>query len=192
MRRWDLLIAHPSLLIADSMAGERILIVDDDPFMLELLTESLSERGFDPVAAPDGERALEILGRGEFHVALIDLSLPGIGGLDLMREVSTTAPETAVILMTGYPTLDSSIEAVRQGACDYILKPFKVQEVAAAVEKALGQMTLKAEIAALRARVRDLEGELRRHQEGASGAAGRVPGAGRPISPGGAYGPRMS
>ena len=171
------------------MAGERILIVDDDPFTLELLTESLSEQGFQTVAAQDGQRALEILSRGEFQVALMDLSLPGIEGMDLVREVNATAPETAVIIMTGYPTLDSAIQALRHGAGDYIVKPFKVQEVAAAVEKALAQRSMKAEIAALRARVRDLEQELKRYQEPGGGGL-RPAGGGRTISPGGAYGGR--
>ncbi len=171
------------------MAGERILIVDDDPFTLELLTESLSEQGFRPVPVQDGEGALEALKRGEFRVALIDLSLPGIGGMDLVQEVNLTAPEMAVVILTGYPTLESAIQSLRQGAYDYIVKPFKVQEVIATLEKALAQQTLKAEVGTLRARVRELEQELRRHQEG-GGVAGRAPGAGMPISPGGVYGGR--
>lgn len=169
------------------MAGERILVVDDDPFTLELLTESLLEQGFNPVAAQDSQRALEVLGRGEFQVALVDLSLPGIEGMDLVREIGATAPEAAIIIMTGYPTFDSAIQALRQGACDYIVKPFKVQEVAAAVEKALAQRNMKAEIAALRARVRELEQDLKRHQE--PGGL-RPAGGGIIISPGGAYGGR--
>lgn len=173
------------------MAGERILIVDDDPFTLELLTESLSEQGFNPVAVQDGEKALNALDRGDFRVALIDLSLPGMGGMDLVREVALRAPETAILIMTGYPTLETSIQALRQGACDYLIKPFKVQEVTATLEKALAQQTLKSEVGALRARVRELEQELKRHQEGlAGGAAGRLPGTGAAISPGAAYGGR--
>lgn len=171
------------------MAGEHILIVDDDLFTLELLTESLSEQGFHPVPVQDGERALEALKRGEFRVALIDLSLPGIGGMDLVREMGLTAPDTAVVILTGYPTLESAIQALRQGACDYIVKPFKVQEVLATLERALAQQTLMAEIRTLRARVRELEQELRRHQEG-GGVPGRAPGGGMPISAGGVYGGR--
>ncbi len=171
------------------MAGERVLIVDDDPFTLELLTESLSEQGFRTVAVQDGERALEVLRQGNFRVALIDLSLPGMGGMDLVREVNLTAPETTMVIMTGYPTQESAIQALRQGAYDYIVKPFKIHEVTATLEKALAQQTLKAEVGALRARVRELELELKRHQEGtAGGISGRA--AGTPISPGGAYGGR--
>lgn len=170
-----------------SMAGERVLIVDDDPFTLELLMESLSEQGFSPAAVQDSDGALEALRRDDFRVALIDLSLPGMGGMDLVREVNLTAPETAIVIMTGYPTLESAIQALRQGAYDYIVKPFKIQEVTATLEKALAQQTLKTEVGALRARVRELEQELKRHQEGAAGV-GRA--AGTPISPGGAYGGR--
>jgi DNA-binding NtrC family response regulator len=170
------------------MAGERILIVDDDPFTLELLTESLTEQGFRPVAVQDGERALETLSQGNFRVALIDLSLPGMGGMDLVREVNQTAPETTMIIMTGYPTQESAIQALRQGAYDYIVKPFRVPEMVATLEKALAQQSLKAEVGALRARVRELEQELKRYQEGALGGIGRT--SGPPISPGGAYGGR--
>ncbi|MSS73424.1 MAG: response regulator [Candidatus Latescibacteria bacterium] len=159
------------------MAGERVLIVDDDPFTLELLTESLSEQGFRTVAVQDGERALEVLRQGNFRVALIDLSLPGMGGMDLVREVNLTAPETTMVIMTGYPTQESAIQALRQGAYDYIVKPFKIHEVTATLEKALAQQTLKAEVGALRARVRELELELKRHQEGtAGGIAGQLAG----------------
>lgn len=170
------------------MAGERILVIDDDPFTLELLTETLSEQGYHPVAAQDGSSALEILGKDRFQVALVDLSLPGVEGMELVREISSATPETAVVIMTGYPTLDSAIQALRQGACDYIVKPFKIQEVTAAVEKALAQQKLRNEVAALRSRVRDLEQELRRHQE--PGGMRPSAGGGMTISPGGVYGGR--
>ena len=173
------------------MAGEDILIVDDDPFTIELLTESLGERGFRAAAADSGEKAIELLGRRDFSVALVDLRLPGRDGLDIVREMSSVAPDTAILIMTGYPTLDSAIQAIRQGAHDYIVKPFRVEEVIGALEKAIAEQTMRAEISTLRARVRDLEQQLRQFQEGGTPAGGgpaRGPGTGTPRPSGGAYG----
>ncbi len=161
------------------MAGEHILIVDDDPFTVELLTEALDEQGFLPQSAPDGKGAREALNRREFRVAIFDLSLPDLEGMELVREVNQSSPDTAIIILTGYPTLDSSIEALRQGAFDYLIKPFKVPEVIATIQKALNDHSLKAEITGLRSRVRELEQELRRYQEGAP-----MPPPGRPAGPG--------
>ena len=117
--------------------------------------------------------------RREFRVAIFDLSLPDLEGMELVREVNQSNPETAIIILTGYPTLESSIEALRQGAFDYLIKPFKVPEVIATIQKALNDHSLKAEITGLRSRVRELEQELRRYQEGAP-----MPPPGRPAGPG--------
>ncbi len=175
------------------MADETLLIVDDDPFMRELLVESLSQEGYQVTAAEDGKQAQHALNLNEFQVALLDLSLPDMDGMELIEAVSNGSPEAQIIIMTGYPSLESAIEALRESAQDYIVKPFKLPEVHAAVNRALKNQKLQVEVRDLRRRVRDLEQEVHRLRTGA-GAGAAVgqnrprPQASRPTALPGAYG----
>lgn len=166
------------------MAGETLLIVDDDPFMRELLTESLTEAGYNVSASEDGKGALRALSLTDFQVALVDLSLPDTDGMDLIDAIADGSPEAQIIIMTGYPSIDSAIEALRRGAQDYIVKPFKIPEVQAAVDRSLKNQALQAEVRQLRRRVRELEQEA--HQLRAGGARPQAPA--RPVGLPGAYG----
>ena len=165
------------------MAGESLLIVDDDPFMQDLLTESLSQAGYDISVAETGERAQDLINRKLFHVALVDLSLPDQKGMQLTDYLATESPETEILIMTGYPSLETAIDALRGGVRDYIIKPFKVPEVHAAVHRALNNRQLHTEVQSLRQRVRDLEQEIQ-------GLRSTTPArtAGRPTQLPGAYG----
>ena len=107
------------------MADESLLVVDDDPFMRELLTESFSDAGYRVASADSGKEALHLLSLSEFEVVLVDLSLPDVEGMELVDQISNGSPEAQIVIMTGYPSLDSAIEALRRGAQDYIIKPFK-------------------------------------------------------------------
>ena len=164
--------------------GETLLIVDDDEFMRELLTGAFSEDGYEVVSEPDGERGLSALNHREFNVALIDLSLPDGNGLQLLKSISEGSPETEIIIMTGYPSIDSAIEAMRHGARDYVIKPFRLPEVKGAVERALRTRKIESEVRQLRQRVRELEEENRQLRPAADGGrpqparrAARLPGA---------------
>ena len=169
------------------MAGETVLVVDDDPFMRELLAESLSEAGYDVISAEDGKQALHRLSLNEFEVALIDLSLPDVDGMELVSSTADGSPETQIIIMTGYPSLDSAIEALRQGAQDYLIKPFKIPEVHAAVGRAVKNQKLQVEVRGLRRRVRDLEREVDQLRAGRAAGARPQP-LSRPMSLPGSYG----
>ena len=177
------------------MAGETVLVVDDDPFMRELLAEALSEAGYDVISAADGKQALQRLSLNEFEVALIDLSLPDVDGMELVSSTADGSPETQIIIMTGYPSLDSAIEALRQGAQDYLIKPFKIPEVHAAVGRAVKNQKLQVEVRGLRLRVRDLQREVDQLRAG-GGTAARPQPSTRPMALPGSYGapavPRIS
>jgi DNA-binding response OmpR family regulator len=118
---------------------ERILIVDDEKNIRLVLTEALEARGHHVWAVGSGAQALEACSHMTFAVALVDLKLPGMTGLELLAQMQRRWPQTVIILLTGYASLDSAVEALRYGAFDYLLKPAKLSEVVASVERALSK-----------------------------------------------------
>ncbi len=127
-----------------------ILVVDDEASILELLGEYLRARGHRVHTAPDGERALEILAESTPDVVLSDMKMPGMGGLELLARIQERPVPIATILMTGYGTIDSAIRSMKDGAHDYLLKPFKLREVHAAITRAVDRIRLERETVRLR------------------------------------------
>lgn len=122
---------------------ERILVVDDDAALLQVLTRFLTGQGFGVLAHQRGEEALAALRDGEPAVAILDLNLPDLSGLEVMRRLKATCPDTEVILFTGLGGLDSAVAALRLGAYDYLVKAeLKLPELAAVVERALERRQL--------------------------------------------------
>jgi two-component system KDP operon response regulator KdpE len=115
----------------------RILIVDDEEAIRFFMADSLVDRGWQVDDTDSGESALVILADTAYDVILLDLRMPGIGGLAVMHEVKQQWPDTQIIIMTGYASIDSAIEAVRHGAFDYLRKPCSTREVIDSVEGAL-------------------------------------------------------
>jgi DNA-binding NtrC family response regulator len=142
------------------MPTESILVVDDELFVRELLLEFLSSQGYEVELADSGEKALELAQIQPPDVVLMDLKMPGMDGVQTLKEMKKTAPDALTIIMTGYPTIESSIEALRQGAHDYVVKPFKLNDLKSSIEKAFGEQKLKLEIGRLRQRISQLETEL--------------------------------
>jgi DNA-binding NtrC family response regulator len=145
------------------MSQEKILVVDDELFIRELLFEFLTREDYEVVLADCGEKAVELIKSQPVEVALIDLKMPGIDGIETLKKIKETNPNTPSIIMTGYPTLESSIEALRCGAYDYVMKPFKLNELKSSLEKALHESKLKKEIGKLKNRVKTLEEELKKY-----------------------------
>lgn len=145
------------------MSQEKILVVDDELFIRELLFEFLTREDYEVVLADCGEKAVELIKSQPVQVALIDLKMPGIDGIETLKKIKETNPNTPSIIMTGYPTLESSIEALRCGAYDYVMKPFKLNELKGSLEKALHESKLKKEIGELKNRVKTLEQELKKY-----------------------------
>lgn len=139
-------------------AGMKILVVDDDLSLAGFLRQFFEELQFKVFTASTGEEALSLLERiGEIDVALIDYRLPGMDGLETIEKISERFAEMVMIVMTGLPTLDSSIRALRLGASDYILKPFKMGDVAAAIKRAMEERDIRLEIKNLRRKAVALE-----------------------------------
>lgn len=109
-----------------SDSEDRILIVDDDPSMRTALMESVRRLGYAAQGAVDGADALERVGRFRPWLVLTDLKMPRMTGLELIRELKARAPQAAIVLMTAYGTVETAVEAMKQGASEYLLKPFSM------------------------------------------------------------------
>ena len=113
----------------------KILVVDDERKMCVILKGMLQEKGHDVTAIEDSQKAQELLGRREFDLVITDLKMTPVDGLELLRVVKKASPETEVVLMTAYASVQTAIEAMKQGAYDYIIKPFDLEEMGLLVEK---------------------------------------------------------
>jgi two-component system response regulator PilR (NtrC family) len=130
--------------------AERLLIVDDEQSMREWLTIALSQDGFDVESAASGEDALKVLERIPVDLALVDLRMPGLDGLETLRRVKQADEAVSVVIMTAYATAETAVQALKEGAYDYIIKPFKVDELRHLVQKALEERRLRGENLRLR------------------------------------------
>ncbi|HWE30707.1 MAG TPA: sigma-54 dependent transcriptional regulator [Polyangia bacterium] len=128
----------------------RVLVVDDDGEMAETVADYLSGRGYKCETAVGGKAALQVIKRKEVDAIITDLRMDAVDGLDVLAASRAADPGRPVIVMTAYGTIDGAIEAVRKGASHYLTKPFKLEEAALALERALATEGLVRENAALR------------------------------------------
>jgi DNA-binding NtrC family response regulator len=130
-----------------------ILVVDDDREMRELVRDILQPRGHRITLASDGREALKCLADTEVNVVLSDLRMKGIQGLELLTEIKRSHPAVNVILMTAFGSVETAIEAMKQGATDYLMKPVKNEELIRVVERAMREAMLREEVERLRREV---------------------------------------
>src|SRR5262245_52140607 len=142
-----------------------VLVVDDERPILESLQMIFEREALDVVTTPDAKEALEVLRKRPVAVVVTELMMPGMTGVDLLKAARAVAPETEVILMTAYGTVETAVEAMKEGAYDFITKPLKRAHVVRVVAKALEKQSLLVENRALRVQ---LEQERRRPIVGAS------------------------
>ncbi len=121
------------------MAGNEpnILIVDDEKVICNLLHDELTERGYQCAAAMSGDEALAKLKQGKFDVILLDIRLPGMSGMEVLREVWLNHADTAAIMITAVNDVDTAVEAMKLGASDYLVKPFNLDKVDASIRHAI-------------------------------------------------------
>jgi DNA-binding NtrC family response regulator len=117
--------------------SEEILVVDDEPQMLIAVNETLRRKGYSVTAAASGVEALCRMKEKFFQLVITDMRMPEVSGLDLLRRVRTATPHTPVILLTAYGTIENAVEAMKQGAFDYLLKPFSSDSLEQVVRRAL-------------------------------------------------------
>jgi response regulator RpfG family c-di-GMP phosphodiesterase len=123
----------------------RILIVDDEEIIRDILADFLAMEGFEVRTAPDGAAALVELTSQHFDLVLSDLKMPNMGGIELLDAISSHAPQMVTIIMTGFGTVETAIDAMKRGAYDYIMKPFKMEDVVRTVRRGLEKRKLTAE-----------------------------------------------
>lgn len=123
----------------------RILAVDDDAVACQLLAEILSDEGYTVESAAGGQKAVAHLERGFYDLIITDLKMPGLDGLEVLRRYKEQSPETLVIIVTAFGSMESAIEAMKAGAFDYVSKPFREDEIKIVVRRALNQRRLRQE-----------------------------------------------
>ena len=129
---------------------ERILVVDDEEQMRDLLAKVLERKGFQTSVCGDGTEALAFLEKEPVDLVVTDVRMPGLGGMEALRAVKELNPDIVVIIMTAFGSIDQAVQAVKDGAYDYINKPFKIDEMLLTIEKALDERRLRHEVSALR------------------------------------------
>jgi response regulator RpfG family c-di-GMP phosphodiesterase len=123
----------------------RVLIVDDEKFIRDILADFLGMEGYHVRTAEDGAAALSELNHAHYDLVISDLKMPRMGGIELLEAIGTAAPNALTVIMTGFGTVETAIDAMKRGAYDYILKPFKVEEVIHVVQRGLEKQRLSAE-----------------------------------------------
>ncbi|HUF93957.1 MAG TPA: response regulator, partial [Candidatus Limnocylindria bacterium] len=135
------------------MEPAKILVVDDEKSILLLLREALGQWGYQVKTASSGMEALEILRSELFDAMLSDVRMPDMSGLDLLREVRKQDESIEVVMMTGYPTIASAVQALKEGAYDYLSKPLILDELRHLMARMMERKFLRGEIHTLRARL---------------------------------------
>lgn len=133
----------------------KILIVDDEEIVRSSISDCLKKEGYEILAVEDGYKAIEKVKDEDWNLALVDLKMPGIGGLEVLRKINGINPKLPVIIITAYATVESAVEAMKEDAVDYIMKPFTADELRIRVEKALEKRRLVSENIYLRQELAD-------------------------------------
>ena len=139
----------------------RILIVDDDKVVADVLGDLISENGERTVdVCYDGLSAIETIQKNLYDLLIVDLVMPRVGGLDLLKYAKKVNPDTIVVIITGYASLETAIMAVKEGAYDYIRKPCNLEEIKIVVKNAIDRITLQRENKDLVKKLQDAYHEL--------------------------------
>jgi len=125
-----------------------ILIIDDDPNLRKTLSDILRAKGYETVAAKNGTEGLDLLKQNSYNLALIDLQLPDISGLEILNRIKADHPSTDAIILTGNATLDSAIEATNRGAFSYLQKPYEIDQLLLHIRRAIEKQQSEKKILA--------------------------------------------
>jgi two-component system response regulator HydG len=143
--------------VTSDIADIRVLVVDDDQAVREALARTLEKLGFDVAVATDGQAGLDRLREGGIHILLADLKMPKLSGQELLKATRAIAPDVEVIVITGHGTVEDAVEAMKEGAYDFITKPFKRVQLEKTIKKAAEKQALVLQNRALQQRLDQLE-----------------------------------
>lgn len=133
------------------MPQERILVAEDEPDVREMCLRILRRSGFEVVGARDGQEAVQYAQQSAFDLLLTDIKMPSMGGLDAYRAIRASNPQLAAVVMTGFGTMEMAIEALRLGFSEFVIKPFRPDELNEAIQRALAKQRLERENMRLKA-----------------------------------------
>jgi two-component system NtrC family response regulator len=150
----------------------RILFADDEPSLQELMRIELPRLGHEATVCPDGGTAVAALDRTAYDCVIVDLDMPGVGGLEVIARVRETSPDTETVIITGKSSVESAVAAVRHGVFDYLTKPCKLADIQAVLERVRRKREITIRLRALERRVRRAEGATQ--LVGTSGALEQV------------------
>ena len=131
-------VAPPPAAVPEQKGRTRVLVVDDEASIRDLLTKTIGLAEYEVDTAVDGSTALGLIRTSKYDLLIADLNMPGMDGLTLIRQVRRVQSELPIVIITGFSSESSAIEAVNLGVASYLLKPFGVPDVLAAARKALG------------------------------------------------------
>ena len=137
------------------MLKEKILVADDEQSMREFLDIMLKKEGYKVALASNGEEVVKLIEKDIFDLVLMDIRMPRVDGISALKKIKTTSPETIVIMITAYASADTAIKAMKEGAYDYITKPFRVDEIKLIIKNALEKKNLQKENVLLKQVVRE-------------------------------------
>jgi DNA-binding NtrC family response regulator len=129
---------------------EKLLVVDDDEGVRQVLGEALGQAGYRVTSVESGEKAVAAVREAPFDLVILDMVLPRVDGMEVLKELTAIRAETPVIMVTGYASVETAIKAMKMGAVDYVVKPFRIEEVELVVGKALERSSLRRENVYLR------------------------------------------
>jgi DNA-binding NtrC family response regulator len=125
--------------------SEKVLLVDDEKEFLEIMSERMKARDMDVTTATSAQQALEIIEKESFDAIILDFQMPGMDGMDALKAIKAKKPELQIILLTGYATVEKSVEAMKIGATDFIEKPADLEVLAEKIKKAKAKKMLIVE-----------------------------------------------
>ncbi len=132
---------------------KRVLVVDGEKVMRDLLYDFLDDQGYKVLCAADGEEALKLYSQEHIDIVLLDLMMRPMDGMEILSAIITANPEASVIMITGYPSVESATEAIKKGAKDYITKPFNLDELELKLERVILERSLKGKLKKIQAGV---------------------------------------
>jgi two-component system response regulator PilR (NtrC family) len=121
----------------------RVLVVDDEENIREVLSNYLESMNYEVQTAEDGQDALDKYRKGDFDLIISDLLMPNIDGLELLKRIRNIDKEVIFLMITGYPSIETAVDAIKKGAYDYITKPFHMEDVKLRIERAFEKRSLK-------------------------------------------------
>jgi len=127
-------------------SSKRLLVVDDEKSMRDLLEEYLKDFGYEVACAANGQEALKLYKMAHFDVVISDLIMSPVDGMELLGEIKEIDPDAVFIMITGHPSIESALQAIKKGAKDYISKPFNIDEIKLKIERVLLERSLQGKL----------------------------------------------